>query len=133
MEYVLPSQDYVLIVDDEPHVRRVLAQKLSGAGLAVAVASDGADALATALARPPCLVITDCRMPAGMSGSELAARLHADPRTTHVPVVMLTAFPEETPPSSAGGTNIRAVEVKPFSPRAILGIVARLLRESRAA
>src|SRR5438477_27497 len=85
------QQNLILIVDDEPHIRRVLADRLKHAGFEVAGASDGEHAYAAACKRLPALVLTDQRMPGGITGVELARRLRANPATTAVPVVLLAA------------------------------------------
>ena len=66
----------VLIVDDEPDVRRLLARQLMMAGYRVIEAADGNEALLRFLEPPrPELIVTDTRMPSGMSGIELIRRI----------------------------------------------------------
>jgi signal transduction histidine kinase len=64
----------VLLVDDEPLYASLLAQRLSGRDFAVAVAADGDEALTTAAASPPDLVLLDVNLP-GKSGVEVLADL----------------------------------------------------------
>lgn len=80
----------ILLVDDHPLNLKLAAMLVAEAGHEAATATDGATALAAALADPPDLVLADLQMP-GMDGTELLRRLKAEPRTRGVPVVVLTA------------------------------------------
>ena len=83
----------VLVVDDlQPNVK-LLEARLSAEYFEVQAAYSGDEALQTASQRPPDIVLLDVMMP-GMDGFECCRRLKADPRTAHVPVVMLTALSE---------------------------------------
>jgi len=81
----------VLVVDDEPEIRQLVARTLEAKGYAVATAVDGADALAQAEALVPDLVLLDAMLPK-LHGFEACRRLKSSPRTRHVPVVMMTAI-----------------------------------------
>ena len=80
----------ILVVDDEAHILKVLSLKLRHCGYEVITAVDGEDALHTALNQSPDLVITDIQMPY-MNGLELAVSLLGNKKTSHIPVVVLTA------------------------------------------
>jgi DNA-binding response OmpR family regulator len=80
----------VLVVDDEPTIRQLLAINLLAEGIHVAAAPDGLAARQAVFADPPDLIILDVMMP-GLDGLELLRELRGDPRTTDVPVVLLTA------------------------------------------
>ena len=83
----------VLVVDDlQPNVK-LLEARLSAEYFEVQAAYSGDEAIQTASERPPDIVLLDVMMP-GMDGFECCRRLKADPRTAHVPVVMLTALSE---------------------------------------
>src|ERR1700730_10560742 len=82
------NQRYVLVVDDEPNMRRVLEIMLRKAGHEVFVAGNGREALAVLRNNPVDLVITDMRMPE-MDGMELLTRLRKD--GVDVPVIVITA------------------------------------------
>lgn len=83
----------VLVVDDDPTVREVVAGYLSRAGLTVDEAADGMDALARARHTPPDLVVLDLMLP-GLDGLEVLRRLRAE--RGNLPVVLLTARGEES-------------------------------------
>ncbi|MEN8182871.1 MAG: response regulator [Myxococcota bacterium] len=81
----------VLLVDDDPDLRRLLAGTLESEGIAVSKAADGEDALRQARQEPPSLILLDARLP-GLPGLEVCRALRGDPdrRLADVPVVMLT-------------------------------------------
>jgi len=85
----LPDEDHVLVVDDEPGVRRLLKAMLELRGHGVALAEDGEQALRSIERSRPSLVITDLRMP-GLSGQKLLQRLKA--AQPLLPVVVISAF-----------------------------------------
>ena len=115
----------VLVVDDDPKVRRLVELKLGHAGFEVIVAASGQEAL-DAIARRglPHLAIVDLMMP-GMNGFQFCQIVQ---EYSDLPVIMLTAVDEEE-------TIIRGIErfaedyvTKPFSPRELLARVQRVLR-----
>ena len=84
----------VLIVDDEPQVRKLLETFLDRAGFVVRVASDGLEALALLREEIPDLVITDVTMP-NLNGLELTHRLRSSHKTARIPILMLSALKQE--------------------------------------
>lgn len=81
----------VLVVDDVPINRRLLQAKLEAEYFEVAQAESGPDALAQIAENLPDLILLDVMMP-DMDGFEVCRRIKADPRSTHIPVVMVTAL-----------------------------------------
>ena len=120
----------VLVVDDEAAIRGVVVAALAEEGYAVAEAADGAAALASVRAAPPCLILLDLRMP-GMNGWEFARRYRARPGP-RAPLVCVTAAVD----AAAWGAQVGAVAAlgKPFDLDELLALVARhaLLRPRRA-
>ena len=126
----------ILIVDDEPHVIYVVKFKLENAGYNVITADNGKLAYILACEHLPVLVVTDFQMPGG-SGLELATRLKANPETSDIPIIMVTARGHRIAPTELTTTNIKQVMAKPFSPRELIGHIHELLQgkisdESRA-
>jgi two-component system cell cycle response regulator len=81
----------VLVVDDLPANVRLMEARLSAEYFDVVSAANGADAIEAAVTSHPDIVLLDVMMP-GMDGFECCRRLRADPRTRHIPVVMVTAL-----------------------------------------
>lgn len=81
----------ILVVDDIPANIRLLEAKLSAEYFEVLSAEDGPSALEIAASQAPDIILLDIMMP-GMDGFEVCERLKANPRTTHIPVVMVTAL-----------------------------------------
>jgi len=79
----------VLLVDDSASVRQLLTERLSARGYTVTAVADPLVAAELALGQPPDVVVTDMWMP-GVSGVQLCRLLRAEPRTAHVPVVLIT-------------------------------------------
>ena len=116
----------VLVVDDEPTVREVVARYLERDGLTVEQASDGVQAL-DALKRHPDLVVLDIMIP-GTTGLEILREIRQHGET---PVILLTARSDET--DRVVGLELGADDyvVKPFSPRELAARVRSVLRRSR--
>ncbi len=121
----------VLVVEDEPDIRDLLAFHLEREGYLVTRASTGSEGLRQARATPPDLVILDLMLPE-IDGLEVCRRLRADAGTAALPVIMLTAKGDEV--DRVVGLEIGADDyiVKPFSPKELLARVRAVLRRSRA-
>ncbi len=119
----------ILIVDDEPHIRHVLALKLEKAGMDVILATDGEEALDLCRSEKPDLVITDFQMPY-LSGVELCQQLRREPATQDIPAIMLTARGFDLDESETAQSIIVAVMSKPFSPAEVLAKANELLNRS---
>jgi two-component system phosphate regulon response regulator PhoB len=125
----------VLVIEDEHDVARLLDFHLRRAGFEVEVASNGADGLARAAARPPQLVVLDVRLP-DIDGFEVCARLRAKPATESVGVLMLTAhgLPEDRVEAFERGAD--DYMTKPFVARELVlraGALARRVPGTRPA
>jgi two-component system response regulator ResD len=116
----------VLVVDDEPMVREVLARYLEQEGFAVDLAEDGEQALAAYEAATPDLVLLDLMLPR-IDGLEVFRRIR---ERQPVAVIMLTARGEET--DRVVGLELGADDyvTKPFSPREVVARVKAVLRRS---
>ncbi|NOJ86902.1 response regulator, partial [Myxococcus xanthus] len=79
----------ILVVDDSPLTRELIANLLEAVGYDTVIASDGAEALEVLESHPVDLVVTDLEMP-GVNGLELARRLKGHPVHSRLPVVILT-------------------------------------------
>jgi len=121
------AKEHILVVDDEADILELVEYNLSKDGYKVSRAETGEAALAKARAAMPDLVILDLMLP-GLDGLEVCRRLKADPKTQHVPVVMLTAKGEEA--DIVAGLELGADDyiTKPFRPRVLVARVRAVLR-----
>src|SRR5688572_30079969 len=104
----------ILVIEDDPGIRRSLALTLKGAGYAVAEASNGRSGLDMAAAEAPALIICDVNMPE-MDGYEVVAALRRTSALASIPFVFLTARGE--PAEMRRGMNLGADDylTKPFT------------------
>ncbi len=116
----------VLVVDDDPAVREILALALLDEGYRVAAARDGLEAPERVGAELPALILLDINMPR-RNGLEVCRMLKADPATAHIKIVMLTASGSDVDRTRAFEASADDYFVKPFSPIALLDKVYALL------
>jgi CheY-like chemotaxis protein len=113
----------VLIVDDDPFIRKLVATTLEDvAGFEPAEAPNGSEALELARAEPPAIVFLDIDMP-GIDGYEVCRRLRAEPDTAQTTIVMLTAAAGEEAEREAEEAGADLFLTKPFSPLELLRLV----------
>jgi signal transduction histidine kinase/DNA-binding response OmpR family regulator len=122
----LPTKPRVLVVEDEPDLRAYLAGLLAST-CTVLTAADGQEALEL-LSREASvdLITTDAMMPR-LSGTELLARLRADPARASLPVLMLTARADAAHRQLALTVGVDDYLTKPFAPAELLARVQVLL------
>jgi CheY-like chemotaxis protein len=113
----------VIVVDDEPQVRRLVARMLDEAGFAVTPAACGAEALSLLVDRAD-LVVLDIRLP-DLSGPDVA-RL-AWRRWPDLPILFISAYPEPALADRAAEVLVQAYLTKPFTREQLVGTVQRLL------
>jgi two-component system, OmpR family, alkaline phosphatase synthesis response regulator PhoP len=116
----------ILVVDDEPHIVRLVRDYLEHSGFAVLTAPDGPTALRTARTVSPDLVVLDLGLP-GLDGLDVARALRRD---GDVPIIMLTARAEES--DKLVGLELGADDYlsKPFSPKELVARVRAVLRRA---
>lgn len=120
----------VLLVEDEMDLVFLLERALTQAGFAVESCVEGNVALARAWARPPDLCVLDWMLP-GIDGTEICARLKADPRTAHVPVLLITARGREADVFRALVEGADDCLIKPFALAELVERAQRLLAPVR--
>lgn len=117
----------ILVVDDIRTNIKVLEAKLTSEYYEVIAASNGPEALESAVSQKPDLILLDVMMP-GMDGFEVCRRLKANPETAHVPVIMVTALgdPEDRVQGLSAGAD--DFLTKPVDDTAMFARVRSLLR-----
>jgi CheY-like chemotaxis protein len=116
----------ILVIDDKPQNRRLIEAMLAPYGYSISSASSGEEALQLTASDPPDLILLDVVMP-GMGGYEVCRRIRADEATRFLPVVMVTANPDQ---DKVAGIDAGADDfiVEPFDRHELLARVRSLLR-----
>jgi DNA-binding response OmpR family regulator len=116
-----------LVAEDDPDIVELLTHYLATDGWAVDARSDGRQALELLRQTPYELLILDLQLP-GLDGLAVCAEARRDPRTRHIPIVMLTARGDEA--DRIVGLELGADDyvVKPFSPKELVARVRALFR-----
>lgn len=117
----------VLVVDDMPANVKLLEARLSNEYFDVVTASDGPSALGLLNANTPDIVLLDVMMP-GMSGFEVCKEIKSNPKTSHIPVVMVTALSETKDRIQGLEAGADDFLTKPVNDKALLARVRNLTR-----
>ncbi|KKN34786.1 hypothetical protein LCGC14_0790080 [marine sediment metagenome] len=126
------SQPQILLVEDEPAQREVLAYNLESEGFDVRRAENGEEAMLLVAEALPDLVILDWMMPL-LSGIEVCRQLKTREDTRQIPVIMLSARSEEVDTVRGLETGADDYVVKPYSMRELMARVRTQLRRVRPA
>lgn len=121
------GQPRVLLVEDEPAQRTVLAYNLEAEGFAVTQADNGEDAMVLVDEEDPDIIILDWMMPR-VSGIEVCRRLKMRPETRAIPIIMLSARAEEVDRIRGLETGADDYVIKPYS---VLELMARARAQLR--
>jgi two-component system KDP operon response regulator KdpE len=119
-------QPRILIIDDEPQIRRLLSLALESHGYRVDVAESGKSGMLNAIQHPPQLVLLDLGLP-DLNGLEVLARLR---EWTRVPVIVLTASDGESEKVTALDSGADDYVTKPFNTAELLARVRVALRHA---
>jgi two-component system OmpR family response regulator len=116
----------ILVVDDEPHIRRLLGTTLTEEGFEVMLASDGTRGLAAIEEASADLVILDLMMP-GASGLEILSKIRSTPDRADTPVIILTAKGQDADRDAAFAGGAADFLTKPFSPKKLIARIHEIL------
>jgi DNA-binding response OmpR family regulator len=122
----------ILVAEDDKDIGDLIAHYIERASWTAHIVASGDEALALARRQQIDLVVLDVMLP-GMSGLEVCRALRADPATTAIPIIMVTARAEET--DRIIGLDIGADDyvAKPFSPNELVARIRALMRRSKRA
>lgn len=123
-------QAHILIVEDEPAIRDMIAYALRTQSYQPVPAQDGREAMQAISEKIPDLILLDWMLP-GMTGIELVRRLRRESSTREIPIIMLTAKGEESDRIAGFDNGVDDYVVKPFSARELLARIKAVLRRSR--
>ncbi len=120
----------ILAVDDEPSIVRLVTTALSARGYEVSAAYNGEEALDKVRLEKPDLIVCDIMMPK-MDGRELARRLAADPATSRIPLIFLSAIGDLDDQLHTLEEAGQEYLTKPFKPSELADYVEAMLDPSR--
>lgn len=120
----------ILVVDDDPSVRRLLSVQLGLAGYEVHIAENGMAALLAIGRSEPDLVVLDVMMP-DLDGWSVLRALRAEPRYQLLPVLMLTAKVQRSDVQLSYDLGASAVIGKPYEGERLTQMVETLLLQTR--
>src|SRR6478752_8793252 len=121
----------VLIVEDEPHIRDLVALHLRLEGLAIVAVGDGNEGLRHARVDPFDVIVLDLMLP-GLDGVTVCRAIRREPLNGDVPILMLTARREESDKVLGLESGADDYLTKPFGIRELVARVRALLRRPRA-
>ncbi|WSR68698.1 response regulator [Streptomyces sp. NBC_01180] len=117
----------VLVVDDNKVIRQLIRVNLELEGFEVVTAADGAECLEVVHRVAPDVITLDVVMPR-LDGLRTAARLRADPRTSRLPLALISACSQQEVESGLA-SGVDAFLAKPFEPAELVRLVGRLMRQ----
>jgi CheY-like chemotaxis protein len=118
----------ILIAEDEPDIRELVAFTLRFGGHTVVMVGNGVEAVDAARVEMPDLILMDVRMPR-MTGYEACQAMKADPATARIPVVFLSAKGQEAEIRTGLEAGASEYLLKPFAPMELSSRVAELLEK----
>jgi two-component system cell cycle response regulator DivK len=123
------SERTILYIEDNEYNRKIVRQLLARTSYRLVEANDGESGVAIAQQEIPELILMDVQLPK-MSGLDATRALKSDPRTSHIPIIVITSFAlsgDREKAAIAGADNYLA---KPYSPRELLALVRQYLPEA---
>jgi two-component system alkaline phosphatase synthesis response regulator PhoP len=120
----------VLAVDDSPTILEMIKAILIAGGYEVITASDGKEALETARAEKPDLILLDVMLPT-LDGYRVCRLLKFDQNYKNIPIIMLTAKTEEQAMATGLRTGANQYLTKPVEPERLLAAVAEELAKAQ--
>lgn len=126
------ADEKILIIEDEEDVVELIRYNLTKNGYIAETATTGPAGLTKACSVLPDLILLDLMLP-GIDGLEVCRALKKDPKTSAIPVIMVTA--KGTEADVVAGLEMGASDylAKPFSPRVLLARIRAVLRRDQAA
>ena len=121
------AKEHILVVDDEEDILELVRYNLVKEGYRVTTVASGEEALKSARSAQSDIILLDLMLP-GVDGLEVCRLLKHDPKTQHIPIIMLSAKGEEA--DIVTGLELGAADyiTKPFSPRVLVARLRAVLR-----
>jgi CheY-like chemotaxis protein len=115
--------NHFVLIEDDPNSARLAERLLLRAGHTVAVADDAETGLALIADRAPDVLLVDLGLP-DIDGQTVIALLRQNPDTRHIPIVVLTAWPEDTAAAMVESYGCAGLIRKPIDTRAFMNQIA---------
>lgn len=122
------SGQTILYVEDNEFNRKIVRDLLARTSYRLIEATDGDTGVATAREVLPDLIIMDIQLPK-LSGLDATRQLRAEPRTAHIPIIVITSFALAGDERKARDAGAAAYLAKPYSPRELLRLIRQLAPE----
>ena len=119
----------VLVVDDQPDIRKLVRMTLSIGDFSVYEADTGMSALAMASNIKPKIILMDVMMPGEIDGLEACLRVKADPELADTAVIMVTARVQQADIEVGKAAGADAYLAKPFSPLQLIDTIDKLVAQ----
>ena len=119
----------ILVVEDQEDNRRIIRDLLESVGYQLIEAVDGEAGVRLARSERPDLILMDIQLPV-LDGYEATRRIKAEPELAAIPIVVVTSYALSGDDAKAKAAGCDAYVAKPFSPRALLATIRKLLPES---
>ena len=116
----------ILVIDDSPSMREMIAFTLKRAGYTIVQSSDGQEALTKLDGERVALIITDLNMPV-MDGMTFIKKARVNPQLKFTPILMLTTESQEEKKQEGKAAGATGWLVKPFDPQQLLSTIAKVL------
>ena len=123
------SKQTILYIEDNDYNRKIVRQLVGRTSYRLIEAIDGESGVALAQQELPNLILMDVQLPK-MSGLDATRVLKADPRTAHIPIIVITSFALSGDREKASAAGADSYLAKPYSPRELLALVRQFLPES---
>jgi len=127
-----PVAPTIMVVDDSLTVRKITSRLLAKEGYQVVTAKDGVDALQQLQGMLPDVMLVDIEMPR-MDGFELTKNVRSDPKTAHIPIIIITSRTAEKHRNYATELGVNAYLGKPFQEDELLGHIAGFIKKPEPA
>lgn len=123
------SSKTILNVEDNEFNQKIVRQLLSRTSYRLIEAMDGEQGIARAQRELPDLILMDIQLPK-LSGLDATRTLRADPRTAHIPIIVITSFALSGDSEKAKDAGASAYLAKPYSPRELLQMIRNFVPEN---
>ena len=117
----------VLVVEDDIDTRDMYAMYLDFSGMEVLTATSADNAFTLAIEHQPDIVVTDFMLPGRDNGTDLCRRLRQEPRTAHIPSLLVTGSSRTADTTAAIDAGCADVRIKPYLPDTLVADIREII------